>query len=741
MPAEFKQPGLLTYSPKKCLREATVVWRSQGEGGVGCMFEEFDRPFHRGSKPLAVLAFLALLPAYPATAQSSASSTAPRQSIAQVPSPLSLEVEPIVDIPLADSAQYFAPGGGAGIGLSYQLPRSVFFAIGRIEYSYAPDKASKSLSIAGAGVGAGIRFPVASGVSIHGYATGGYYFATFNDMSANASNPYVAAGLLVQFSLNPTFRVGAGAQYKYYAGLYQGMSAMLSTSIALGNLGGSVDILALQLRPAFPVFYKHYDDHPIGTIEVKSNLKVPATDIRAQVYIKEFMDAPKAVNLCSLLAPGESTKADLYALFTDKVLGVTEGTKVAAEITVSYKVDGQTYEDKKIETLSVLGRNAMTWDDNRKAAAFVTAKEPQVLNFARSVTSYVRARENRAVNDNLQAAIALHEALDLYGINYTPNPVTPYTEASKNKEVIDFLQFPRETFQYRAGDCSDLSILYGALLQAVGIEAAFVTVPGHIYVAVNTGVSVDRASEALIPDNQHIPYKGKAWIPVEITMRHQGFMRAWQLGAKQWNENTLSGQAGFYPIQEAWASYQPVGLPGAEMTISIPQSDKVLSVYLLEVQKYLVGVLAPQVAKLQEQYKSTGSLSAVNSLGVLYAKYGQMDKAEAAFKQATARKSYLPAMLNLGNLYYLQEDWKNAFSYYQQANEIAPNNPHVLVALAKVNQEMQDYTEMKKNYDKLKSVDPALAGEYAYLGEAKEGGSRAADIATERRMVIWESGE
>ncbi len=127
------------------------------------------------------------------------------------------------------------------------------------------------------------------------------------------------------------------------------------------------------------------------------------------------------------LAPGETKKVDLYALFTDKVLSVTEGTKVAAEITVSYKVDGQPYEDRKIETLTLWGRNAMTWDDNRKAAAYVTSKDPGVLNFARSVSSYIRSKENRSICDNLQAAIAFHEALDLYGLNYTPNPKTPYS--------------------------------------------------------------------------------------------------------------------------------------------------------------------------------------------------------------------------------------------------------------------------------------------------------------------------
>jgi hypothetical protein len=583
-----------------------------------------------------------------------------KQIIAQVPSPLSIEVSPMFDLPVGDSAQYFSYGGAMDVGVKYRLPHSIFALLGGLEYAYSPIQAAISLSLIAPRAGIGVQLPLANSISVFGYAVGGYYFATYNDFTRNATDPYMAGGVGLRFALAPTFSIEIGGQYKYYAALYQAASVAAGVDVALGNLGGTVDIPTLQLRPAFPVFYKHYDDHPIGTIGLKSNLKVPATDVRVQVFIKEFMDSPKTINICTSLAPGDSKTADLFALFTDKVLGVTEGTKVAAEVTVFYRVEGQNYEDKRIETLSVLGRNAMTWDDNCKAAAFVTAKEPQVLNFARSVASYIRAKENRSICDNLQAAIAIHEALDLYGVNYTPNPVTPYSEASKQKDVIDFLQFPRETFQYKAGDCSDLSILYGALLQAVGIDAAFITVPGHIYVAVDTCVPVEKAAESLIPVGQFVPYKGHVWIPVEITMRHQGFMKAWQLGAKEWNENSISGQAGFYPIQEAWANYQPVGLPGIESTINVPQSDKILAAYLQEVQKYIDKELAPQVAKLQDQIKSTRSLPAMNSLGVLFAKYGQTDRAEAIFKQVLATKSYLPTLLNLGNLYYLKEDWKSA---------------------------------------------------------------------------------
>ncbi|MGO9411478.1 MAG: hypothetical protein ACLQCB_12100 [Spirochaetia bacterium] len=74
----------------------------------------------------------------------------------------------------------------------------------------------------------------------------------------------------------------------------------------------------------------------------------------------------------------------------------------------------------------------MTWDDNRRRL-YVSANDPGVLNFARSVASYVQGKENRSISENLQERIAIHEALDIYGLNYTPNPKTPYSRCPSRR--------------------------------------------------------------------------------------------------------------------------------------------------------------------------------------------------------------------------------------------------------------------------------------------------------------------
>jgi tetratricopeptide (TPR) repeat protein len=657
---------------------------------------------------------------------------------AHVPSPLSVNVMPLFQLPLGDSTRWFTVGGGADLEMRYRFPQSILFVLGGLEYAFTPIPANTSASLAAVRGGGGIQVPLSGTISLFGYAAGGYYAAAYNDFSKSGANPYLAGGMGVSLTLAPGLRLEAGAHYGNYLGLYQGLSAGIGISIGVGNLGGTLEIPTVDLRPAFAVFYKRYDDHPLGSLQLTSSLRVPATDIRAQVYIREYMDAPKSVTVPGTLEPGTSRSIDIYALFNDTVLSVTEGTKVAAEVTVSCKVEGQSYACTHVETLTLWGRNAMTWDDNRKAAAYVTSKDPGVLSFARNVTSYVRGRESRSICDNLQAAIALHEAIDLYGINYSPNPKTPYAEVSKETDVIDFLQFPTETFEYKAGDCSDLSILYGAMFHAVGIDAAFITVPGHIFIAMDTSLSPEEAQRNLIPKGRFITYNGHAWIPIEVTSVHDGFCAAWELGAKQWSESTLTGQAGFYPIAEAWMTYQPVGLPGSDATIGVPRLDDVLSAYLAETTKYLDGTLRLQVAELQDQITATGSPRAMNSLGVLFAKFGEPEKAEESFKRALEAGPYFPALMNLGHLSFRQGSWKDALAYYKQANEMDPANAHTLLALARANQELQNYTEARAFYTSLSAASPGLAAQFAYLGEARESGTRLAETADERGAALWE---
>jgi hypothetical protein len=157
----------------------------------------------------------------------------------------------------------------------------------------------------------------------------------------------------------------------------------------------------------------------------------------------------------------------------------------------------------------------------------------------------------------VQQALALFEALYSYGISYVIDPASSYIEMAEDASALDSLNYPYQTLRYRGGDCDDLSILFCSLLEVLGIDTAFVTVPGHIYMAFSAGDDDwgSRHNENLIF------YEDRYWVPVEITVPGEGFYRAWRIGVREWQ--TAGEAAVLYPMRDSWEFYQPVSVPGA----------------------------------------------------------------------------------------------------------------------------------------------------------------------------------
>ena len=504
--------------------------------------------------------------------------------------------------------------------------------------------------------------------------------------------------------------------------------------------GRRIEIVDVAFDSIFPVLFKYYDENPIGRVVVRNSDNVPVTDVKLSFFVKRYMDLPKKTAAADKLKSGEEKTIDIYALFSDRVLDITEGTIVACELILEYTYDGKVYEKRSVETIRIYDRNATRWDDNRKAAAFVTAKDPAVLKFAKNIAGIISGKGSAAINKNLRMAMALHNAMSLYEIGYVIDPLTPYKDFSKNKSAVDFLQFPRQTLDYRAGDCDDLSILYNAMLESVGIETAFITTPGHIFVAFSLDMRPDAARANFLRADELIFREEKTWIPVEITLLNDGFLYAWRTGAKQWREAVARENEGFYPVRDSWEKYEPVGLPGGGERIDFNQRDKLLSAYLDEVIKFIEREIYPRVIKLQSEIKkSGGSSDQINRLGVLFARYGLMDRAEREFNKILDKENdYVPALANMGNIYFFKKDMDQALEYYEKAYKKDPRNPRVMLGYARVNHELENYGTVKKVYKKLKKAEPDLALQFAYLGLKGEEAVRAAGIIELTETLIWE---
>jgi tetratricopeptide (TPR) repeat protein len=369
----------------------------------------------------------------------------------------------------------------------------------------------------------------------------------------------------------------------------------------------------------------------------------------------------------------------------------------------------------------------MTWDDDRRMAAFISARDPVASGFARGVLAASRALYNPALDQDFQSAMLIYEALRSHGLGYAKDPSSAL--ATGDTATVDSLQFPQQTLQYKSGDCDDLSILYCSLLESIGLETAYITTPGHVFAAFTPGVTLNDALKYLGRAEDFIVQNGRIWIPVETTLLSSNFLGAWKEGARQWI--VAKEKAVLHPVHEAWTFFPPVVMPGTAVTPPLPSSSKLNSGLQADLTNLADREITIRAADLiAESKKSSAPAKILNALGVLYARYGQYGKALEQFNAIAAKGDYLPAMVNTGNIYLAQKQYKQAIAQFQKVLKLAPDNLPSLVGLALAQDGTGDRAAAKASYDKLAAADPALARQYAFLGAADSGGARAASAET-----------
>ena len=674
----------------------------------------------------------------------------------------SLSVAPAGGYPIGSDIDFFSYRGAVDVSLDYRLRPAPFISVGAdFSYNFLPVDFNTSVSVLTGGLALRFILDAAPHIALTAGCAGGYYFGFLSDGTGPRSwNPYIrpTAGFHINFA--PSFSLGIEGFYNNFFGLAQDAGARLVLTLHFveqaPKAAGSTTVEALHLLEAeraerlqiispvfvdiFPVFSKYYDENPIGSAELFNNTDDKIENISISLYIKQYMDNPKQCAAPTLLEPGATGTIELNALFTNDVMNVTADTKASVEISANYTIGKETYRETYSQTVRIHDRNAMTWEDDSRAAAFINPKDAAVLSFSKNIAAVSKRLGAGVINANLRTAMALHAALKLFGMEYLPDPQTPYSTFSENKTTVDFLQFPRQTLQYKAGDCDDLSILVCSLLESIAIETAFITIPGHIYIAFFLGISQKDALTAFKRVEDLIFVDGEAWMPLEITRTQTGFLDAWETGAREWREASARGVAQFIPVRAAWQLYEPVWLPGENIQLEIPDIESVSKNYMAELAALVEREIYPLTAQIEAKMADEGETPAlVNRMGALYARYGIIEKADELFSRALELQAgFVPALLNAGNIRLMSGDTKAASSYFNEAYQEAPDNPGVLLAVARVNHELENFGLVKDAYTKLKELKPELARRFAYLDLRGDDAERAAEIGNVKDEMIWE---
>jgi len=396
--------------------------------------------------------------------------------------------------------------------------------------------------------------------------------------SKNSIVKDTAAGLLYgarltfNYHLTHALQLGLFGDFSIMDPLMQKASAGLSLrySLARGLFNSSkIETEEVETDQLFPIFYSYYADHPFGNITFVNKESNDITDVEISFFLEQYMSNPSNIMTLKKVARGESFSTPITAFLNENILNTMGASEAVAQVKVSYKSLGTRIEYSKNIVLNAVSRNSMTWEDDRRAGAFVSGRDASAYTFARRVKSIVRDSLNSTTPENIQYAAAMFSALKQYGINYVVDPASAFTD-NVGTASVDFLQFPFQTLLYHGGDCDDLTILNCALLEAIGIRTAMITIPGHIYMAFDSGLPVEEAAKA----GDHVIQDGVVWIPLEITLTQDDFALERLIGYRQFAK--YRDEAALIPLFNAWNEYKAVSMSDSDVKLEYPLSEDII---------------------------------------------------------------------------------------------------------------------------------------------------------------------
>lgn len=426
-----------------------------------------------------------------------------------------------------------------------------------------------------------------------------------------------------------------------------------------------------RLPVVFPAMQSWYTTHPVAIVTVTNTEKFPLEDLEFFFFQKQYMDNPTPCALVERLAPGESIKVPILASFNETVFRNEGITPLSGELRASFRSRARIREQTFSLGFDLMDKSAITWDDDRKAVAFVTPSDGALRNYASHIRQAFKEQTVRGYDPAVQYAVQLFHALGELGLLYQADPVASFKSMQENQSSVDSISLPRDTLMRITGDCDDLSVLYASMLETVGIETALVTVPGHIYIAFNTMVPSRNFADIHPERHMTIAVKDQLWVPLEITMTGEAsFPQAWEKGAEQWRTYSNSPESrGFYPVREAWELYRPVGLRETDLGLQYGNTETIRRAAAGDIDALVTAMLARYEAAARER----GGKEDWNRLGIRLAQCARHEAALSAFGKALGiDRGYTMASLNMANTYFLMKNYRKALAQYEALDRSLP---------------------------------------------------------------------
>ena len=566
------------------------------------------------------------------------------------------------------------------------------FALGKLYYDSGQyDKASPELELAAFAAPASAEYQNALGLA--------YFKMLRHDDAIEAFNKAM--------SLDPS-------QPEYRKNFDQVYADRKKYLASESNLS-PVEIVDFQVGNVFSAIYKYYQDQPAGTLKLKNNLGETLYKAKVSFLVKDFMDTAWYYEIPQF-KPHDTLEIKIFPTFNNKVLELTEDSPVLAQITVQYQAQKQPREEKFTRPFTLLKKSALTWSREEMTGAFITPSDWPVKDFARGVFT-LYSKDRFAMNEQIAHAMMIFDALHAYRLNYLADPNNPYGKATV-EGAVDYVQYPRETLRLKSGDCDDLSVLFCALFENLGIRTALVDVPGHVFIIFETEVPAQKVIQITTQPNLVVLREGKVWIPLETTMVGQSnFTSAWIKAAEVYRQWEGKKQLNLIDTHASWEVFKPATLPAADYQVSLPARADIDAIMDQEKSLQESGQKGAIAAVFADRLRANpNDPEARLQLGLAYAQSGYWAEAKTEFETILQQDpKNVNAVSNLGSCALETGKFPEAVQRFQEAEKLAPQDAELKINLAMAYYKAGNLEAARSSYRAAQALDAEMGERYKSL--------------------------
>jgi len=503
-----------------------------------------------------------------------------------------------------------------------------------------------------------------------------------------------------------------------------------------------VKITEISMNDLFSSFYKSYATAQIGAVTIRNDYD-RELKLTLKISVPGLTEIPSQESFS--LGPNEERATLFSAIFSKDVLNIIEPEFRQVKVRAEYKIKNEQKFTESSTKFRLFGRGAITWDDPRKAVAFVTKLDPAVENLAMEASRNLPYRSEIELG-NLYVAAALFDAMGAIGIKYHEDPENPFSVIPKSQHSVDYIKYPSQLLQDKQGDCDDLTALYASLLEFSGIETALITTSNHITLMFDTGIHEQNWGVLPLGDSLMVIRDKTLWIPVEITEIGKPFQAAWVTGGHRYAEFSRDEEFNVFNVRDFECIYL-AALPEAEFSgppAALPESD--FYGRFNRDDEFITNLRSKQAFQAYQEkiQKEPSNLRWPNELGIVYAQQDSLNAAEKQYLRMLALEAGNPSALNnLANVYCILGRYADAESHYTRAAEVLPDeagiylNRAILYQIWKAENPTDSLSLQKKSEENLIRAFDLLKGDasktYDLLGVLEEG----TDIEQKADFKSW----